>query len=494
MRKTLLLVAILSILPLRAQGQPVVADRASQRDAASSSVSLAQVSEALAQLSNLDADLMKADAALRKVDADLLRPGVGVLGAPGKLAMETQGRMLEDAGLKVNASLMRLELMQPGLAFQRDRAVEIADRDYERGTKALDKRQWDEAMTYFNEVVGAGKTRVDGALYWKAYALGKLGRGKEAVATLEELAKSHPQSRWLNDAKAMRVEIAQAAGKPLAPEDATDDDIKLMAINSLMQSDPERSVPLLEKLLQTQSSPKLRERALFVLSQSDSPKAAEVVARVAKGGSNPDLQLKAIRSLGAYGGKKNRDLLADIYASSNDAGIKKQVLNSYMVSGERDKLLAIAKSDPNVEMRKDAIHYLGTMGANSQLSDLYSTESSTEVRARILQGLFVGGNTTKLIEVAKNEKDPELRNRAVQFLGNSPSGAASDALVAMYANSDNDTKKRVMQALFNQNSAKQLVEIARKETNPDLRRTAVQHLSHMKSKDASDFLMELLNK
>ena len=118
----------------------------------------------------------------------------------------------------------------------------------------------------------------------------------------------------------MKAEIAQAAGKKLAPEDAADDEMKLMAINSLMQSDPERSVPLLEKLLQRPSSPRLRERALFVLSQSDSPKAREIVARVAKGGANPDLQRMAVRNLGIYGGKQNRQLLAEVYAATSRPG------------------------------------------------------------------------------------------------------------------------------------------------------------------------------
>jgi hypothetical protein len=43
-------------------------------------------------------------------------------------------------------------------------------------------------------------------------------------------------------------------------------------------------------------------------------------------------------------------------------------------------------------------------------------------------------------------------------------------------------------------SAKGLVEIARKETNPELKREAVQMLSNMKSKEATDYLMELISK
>jgi hypothetical protein len=39
-----------------------------------------------------------------------------------------------------------------------------------------------------------------------------------------------------------------------------------------------------------------------------------------------------------------------------------------------------------------------------------------------------------------------------------------------------------------------IVEIARKESDPELKRDLVQMLSNMRSKEATDFLLELLNK
>ena len=85
-----------------------------------------------------------------------------------------------------------------------EREKERGERRYERGARALDRREWDEAVASFQEVAAEGKARADGALYWKAYGLAKLGRGAEAMAALDELAKKHPQSRWLNDARVMK--------------------------------------------------------------------------------------------------------------------------------------------------------------------------------------------------------------------------------------------------------------------------------------------------
>src|SRR6185436_8707684 len=185
------------------------------------------------------------------------------------------------------------------------------DRDYERGQRALDGRNWDEALEKFTQAASGGGSRADGALYWKAYALAKLGRRDDAMAAIAELRKSYATSRWLDDAKALELELKQASGQKMTPEAESDEDLKLMAINGLMQSDPERAQPLLENLLKTSSSLKLKERALFVLAQSNSPRGKQVLEQVARGGAgNPDLQLKAISYISAESRKTdNKQLL-----------------------------------------------------------------------------------------------------------------------------------------------------------------------------------------
>ena len=103
-----------------------------------------------------------------------------------------------------------------------------------------------------------GGARCDGALYWKAYGLGRLGRRPEAQATLAELRKSHPQSRWLGEAKALEVELQQASGKPAGPTNGDDEELKLLALNSLMNTDSEKALPLLEASSEPTARPDCR--------------------------------------------------------------------------------------------------------------------------------------------------------------------------------------------------------------------------------------------
>jgi hypothetical protein len=378
-------------------------------------------------------------------------------------------------------------------AVAQSREATQADRAYQRGTKALDERQFENAIAAFGEVPKSSP-RADGALYWKAYAKSKLGQRTEGLADIAELQKSFPNSRWINDAKALEVEIRQAAGQPVSPESETDEDLKLMAINSLLMSDPERAVPLLEKVFASTTSPKVKERALFVLSQSGSPRAREIVAEIARGKSNPDLQLKALKYLGLFGGKASRQMLADIYGSSTDVNVKREILHSFMVAQERDRLLAAAKQEKNTELRKEAIHQLGVLRSQAELSELYQAELAAEVKEEILHSLFIGGSGEKLAELARAEKDSNLRRKAIHSLG-LMGKKYGDALAALYASDpDKSIRMEVLHSLFLQANVKALIEIARKETNPELKKEAVHRLSLMQSKEAAEFMMEILNK
>ena len=60
------------------------------------------------------------------------------------------------------------------------------------------------------------------------------------------------------------------------------EELKLLALQGLQHSDPEQAVPMIEKILQGPQSPRLKQRALFVLAQSNAPRAREVLANFAR--------------------------------------------------------------------------------------------------------------------------------------------------------------------------------------------------------------------
>ncbi|MGH8187811.1 MAG: HEAT repeat domain-containing protein, partial [Steroidobacteraceae bacterium] len=368
--------------------------------------------------------------------------------------------------------------------------VERQDELYDDGQEALDEGEWDDAMRAFSRFAELKGPRADAALYWKAYAQNRIGQRPESLQTIAELVKAYPSSRYLQQAKALEVEVRRDAGQPVRPESQSDEELKLMAIQGLQHSDPERAIPLLEGILQGTASPKLKGRALFVLAQSNSPRARTVLAGVAKGNSLPDLQERAIQYLGIHGGHENRALLSEIYAASNDVGIKRRVLRAFMVAGEKDRVMAAATSEQVPELRAEAVQQLGVMGAHAELAQLYQKETSIEVKKRILRAMFVGGDATRLIDLARTETNVELRRLAVRNLGLIGSQRTGGALIDIYSkDTDADIKRAVIQALFIQNNGESLVALARKESDPAMKREMVQKLSLMSGNKAAQEYM-----
>ncbi|MGD9904048.1 MAG: HEAT repeat domain-containing protein [Vicinamibacterales bacterium] len=381
---------------------------------------------------------------------------------------------------------------------ERDRARDQRERVddwYENAQDALADGQWTRALERFARIVEANGARVDAAMYWTAYAQSKLGQQADALATLAELTKSYPQSRWIGDAKALDIEVRQSVGQPVRPEAQADEELKLLAIQGLQHTDPAQAVPMLQKFLQGPQSPRLKERALFVLAQSNSAQARQVLAEIAKGATQPDLQRKAIQYLGVNATQDNRQLLADIYTSSTDVSVKRQILRAYMVAGDRARVLAAATGESSAELRQEAVRQLGVMGARDELRQLYQKESDVDVKRQILQALFVAGDSTRLVELANGETNAELRLAAVRHLGTMGAGRTGTALVTLYERDrDPAVKRAVINALFVQGNAESLVALARKEASAEMKREMVQKLSLMKAKVAIDYLMEILGK
>jgi HEAT repeat protein len=317
---------------------------------------------------------------------------------------------------------------------------------YDQARQAIENAQFNLAIRDFDRLLSdkalnkeIEKVKADAAMYWKAYSQSKLDLDKEALQTITELSKQFANSPWVKDAKALAVEIQAANGQPVSAELANDEELKLLALRGVMQADPDKGVPIIEKMLAGGASPRVRERALFVLSQSRATRAREVILNTAKNNSNPDLQVTAIRYLGMMGGD-DRDQLAGIYRSATDSSVKRAILQSYFTSGNVERTVDIAKTEKDTDLRRSAIRNLGIMNRRT------------------------GG-----------------------------SASAADALVSIYkSDTSSDIRRAVVNALFNQRNAKALVEIARGEKDASMKREIVQKLSVMKEPEAMDYMLELL--
>jgi Skp family chaperone for outer membrane proteins len=430
----------------------------------------------------------------------LLAPGLACTAAahPNSAALSAELRQGQGSQDSEQEARDRAQERQERAQEARDREQERVDRAeelYDDGREALDDERFEKAEEKFDALASMNAAQADAALYWKAYAQNKLAKRDSALATIADLKRRFPQSRWLKDASALEIEVRQSAGQPPRPESQSDDDLKMLALQGLMNSAPDRALPLLEKVIEGPGSPREKDKALFVLSQNGSPQAREILGRIARGQSNPDLQRKAVQYLGLFGGEQSHKTLEEIYASTSDASLKRVILRSYMIGGDRERLFAAARSEKDPSVRGEAIRELGIVHAPKELQQLYQTETSPDIRREILQAFFLSGDATTLAQAAQSEKDPEVRRTAIRNLGLIHSDEASKALETIYPKAtDRETKEAVLNAFFLQGNAHALVAIARTEKDPELKKAAVSKLSIMHSKEATDYLMELLQK
>lgn len=369
---------------------------------------------------------------------------------------------------------------------------------YNSGVTLVTQRQYDRAVTMFDRVLAQKGTRADGALYWKAFSQTRLMRTDDALATLAELRKGYPQSRYSNDAKVLETDARKLAGQRIDPQTLdANDQIKVLAINGLAKTDPERAIPLLEGVLTGTNTPATKKGALYVLALSDDTRAHQILLRYAKGAGNPELQAEAIRNLASRTDMPNRSAeLKDIYESTQDTAIRRSIIDAYRNAGDRQALLAIARrTGEAIELRRTAINGLSNLAPPQELWSLYQQEPDSSLRIQMVNVFSSMGALDQIVDVAKTDKDQSVRQRALRALGEQRTERTGAMLVELYsADMDKASRQSIVNALGDQNNATALVTVARKETDLDVKRDIVRRLSDMapRNKVAADYLMEVL--
>jgi len=402
-----------------------------------------------------------------------------------------------------SAQKYNFDALGKSLAFQQGRAIYSGPRGsddgmYQNGLNAITNHQYEQALSEFNNVVARNGVRAEGGLYWKAYVLNKLGRAAEAQASIDALRKTYPSSRWLDDAKVLELEVKQSKG-PVSPDAEADDDLKVLALNGMMQSDPEKALPLVEKLLKGAHSPQLKRQALYVIAQNNTPKAQQLLEQIARGG-NPDLQVRAIQFMSERRNPDTPKILLEIYTTSTDPAVKRAVLDTFSNNRDKDRLMVVLRGEKDPTLRSRVIDRLGDVDGQPELWQIYQSETTTEGKSAVLNAMGHNGNIEKLAEVARTDKDPKIRQKAIEIIAEQDGGNPSDTLVALYSTEQDEKVKRTIidhLAGGRRNSnCKPLVDVAKAEKDMKLKLQIVSRLSNMTStcQAATEYLQELLSR
>ena len=417
---------------------------------------------------------------------------------------------LDLSGIAHAAELMALDAMPGNLALAEPMLFDLQDQlvrggvviagsenvDYEKGTAYLDSGRYDRAIEAFDQVIAQNGKKIDGAMYWKAYALNRLGKREEAMRTIEELQKKFPASRWSNDAKALLIDVRQASGQPVSPDKAGDEELKLIALNGLMMRDPDKAIPMVEQLLASSASPKLKERGLFVLAQSASPRAKTLLADVAKGKGNPDLQLKALDYLGAFGGGPDVPLLVDVYKTTPDIDVKKRVIRSLAMTGRRGIVIggfggdftfdygqAMDQARVALDQAKADLERSRTLSESERARAEAQLERE---KARVAERITTPETARATVAARTAERTERDKTREAK------AKEAGDALWQLYqGESSVELKREILRNMRFSAQSERLAQIARTETNPQLRGAAIQGLMFDRSPKSAETMLAI---
>lgn len=416
-----------------------------------------------------------------------------------------------------------------------------ADSLYRLAREALARADYKRASDLFHQIAEKypQSAYAGQALYYEAFSLYRSG-GDDDLNTardrLNQLEKQYP-SAAPNDRATLLTRVcgelakrgdescaasiekaAQGAPDPAAtrgdsqsqscPSDDDDNDVRIMALNALLQMDADRAIPILQKVLARRDActAGLRRKAVFILSQKQTDQTANILMNVARTDPDEDVREQAVFWLSQVPGSTG--LLEGILKGSGDENIKEKALFSLSQQNEpraqqalRD--LALNEAE-NPDLREKAIFWLGQRHSTDNtefLRGLYSRLTNQDLKEKVLFSLSQqqgSGNEQWLMNIAANPKeDIDLRKKALFWAGQS--GVAMSELVGFYNRMADSEMKEQMIFVFSQRpndaaAMDKLFDIAKNDKDPELRKKAIFWLGQSRDPRVQQFLMDLINK
>lgn len=257
--------------------------------------------------------------------------------------------------------------------------------------------------------------------------------------------------------------------------------LKIAAMEALISAPPERSLPIVAKVLKGDGSDDLKERALFILSQIDRPEAQALLVETARTGSD-SLRHEAIRMMGISG---ETALLSELYAGG-DLETKEAVLEAWLIAGDEDAVYRVAESAQDPDEFEAAVETLGAMGATEQLRALRGRADMSE---SLIEAYAVAGDTESLRELAADASNPERQAQAIRGLGMTGAENVGETLVGIYGSTDSpEVKEAVMEGLLMSGDDGAVLQLFRQSRNAKEKAELLETLVMMDSEAVWDII------
>ena len=446
--------------------------------------------------------------------------------------------------------------------------ADVADSLYRAARQALNQNQYDRAAELFRGIRDRypRSTYVPNTYYWQAFALYRTGSDdnlRDARTALQTQADRYPKATTSRDARVLlrRIQgelarrgdsdaaedvsrdadavapptpaiagvpgtpaIAGAPSTPSAPmaiagtpgvrngacDDDDDDDMRIAALNAVLQMDPDRAVPLLKTVLARRDagSACLRRKAVFLLSQKHTSETSSLLLQIVRSDPDQEVREQAVFWLSQVPGDETVAALDSILRDpKTPPAIQEKAI--FALSQHRSARAGAVlrdfamRRDVNTDLREKAIFWIGQSRSpdNAQfLKDLYAKVENADLKDKIIFSLSqMGGadNYRWLMDIALNQaEDIEIRKKALFWAGQGHNVDVAD-LVRLYDSmKDRDMREQLI-FVYSQRredaALDKLFDIGKNDPDRELRKKAIFWIGQSRSPRASAYLQELIN-
>ena len=411
-----------------------------------------------------------------------------------------------------------------------------ADSLYRLARESLNRGEYRRAATVFSELTTKfprSQYALD-ATYWEAFARYRTGTTDDLRAALRILDTNKERFLYLRqnessmDVPALTTRVLGAlasrgdsdAKRRLESEaaqtqgacDREDISVRAEALRALGQMDPASALPVVKRVLsrRDECTVELRRQALYVLGRQPNAETTQILLDVAKNEPDQGVRGEAMSWLSRVGGDAAVPLLEDILRNSTDERTQRSAISALgSMDTERSRRAVraiIERTDANERVRIEAVSSLArdrdgrsmTPDEAAYLRGLYAKLETQRLKEAVLSAVSrieAPDNEQFLLSIARNQNEiPSLRSSAIQRLGRMSTVDLND-IAKLYEVADSRSmREQILQALAQRKEPEavdKIVEAAKKDTDYNIRRYAIQLLMRSNHPKALQGIKEL---
>ena len=352
--------------------------------------------------------------------------------------------------------------------------------------------------------------------------LARMGDARSAEALQREAERMEREVQRVQERHAREVareaERVRREAQHLQQETLTEQEraamqeaeLKMFALQALLESDPATAWPILEKTLKDRraETAELRQQAVFLAARLDAePKTTDLMLDVLRNDPDPEVRMGAAHWLARTDDPRAVAALREALGSGDpelqEAALFALTSKKGAVASETLRDVA-SRSDVDPEVRAMALHGLARNPSPENARFLEQQlrtipKEQAEAREAALFGLSqmpgaVSGDL--LIGIASDPaEDAEIREMAL-FAAARSGSASPEKLGQIYRTAESrEMKEQALFALTQSEDPKAidaLIEIARTETDPELRQQAIFWVGRSGDPRARELMLEVL--